>query len=289
MILHIDKVQELLKAFPTFTIQQVPRPKNMRTDALASLGSALDAQFRRSMLVEHLGQPSLEKAEQPNLIQINEDPSWQDPIINYLVNKNLPKDKAEAKKIKQKAVRYYMKNNMLVRRSHLGYLLINCADNNLILLNRHYMLDSPNYLLLRNCPSLLSCPTFSIVFLHYSFASYLLFNCFYIHNIDLLTLSRGFVKIKMLTIFMSEKATWMRTVHAVQEQLPQGSSQHTRPPLKKTCQWQKEEVWSRTPPAQLANHLGSRHTACIFQHLRQGSDHQPTSDVRSATSTIHRT
>ncbi|CAL8116996.1 unnamed protein product [Prunus armeniaca] len=28
MILYLDKVQELLKAFPTFTIQQVPRAEN---------------------------------------------------------------------------------------------------------------------------------------------------------------------------------------------------------------------------------------------------------------------
>ncbi|KAI5327473.1 hypothetical protein L3X38_026869 [Prunus dulcis] len=42
MILYLDKVQELLKVFPTFTIQQVPRAKNTHADALASLGSALD-------------------------------------------------------------------------------------------------------------------------------------------------------------------------------------------------------------------------------------------------------
>ncbi|CAL2254006.1 unnamed protein product [Prunus armeniaca] len=43
MILYLDKVQELLNAFPTFTIQQVPRAENAYADALASLGSALDA------------------------------------------------------------------------------------------------------------------------------------------------------------------------------------------------------------------------------------------------------
>ncbi|KAI5323501.1 hypothetical protein L3X38_032573 [Prunus dulcis] len=36
---HLDKVQMLLKEFPTFTIQQVPRAKNTHADALASLGS----------------------------------------------------------------------------------------------------------------------------------------------------------------------------------------------------------------------------------------------------------
>ncbi|KAI5350634.1 hypothetical protein L3X38_003525 [Prunus dulcis] len=42
MILYLDKVQELLKAFPTFTIQQVPQTEKAHADALASLASALD-------------------------------------------------------------------------------------------------------------------------------------------------------------------------------------------------------------------------------------------------------
>ncbi|CAL8119125.1 unnamed protein product [Prunus armeniaca] len=61
IILYLDKVQKLLKAFPTFTIQQVPRAENAHADALASLGSALDAQFRCSVPVEHLDRPSIEE------------------------------------------------------------------------------------------------------------------------------------------------------------------------------------------------------------------------------------
>ncbi|CAL8167531.1 unnamed protein product [Prunus armeniaca] len=42
MIQYLDKVQELLKVFSTFTIQQVPQAENTHADALASLGSGLD-------------------------------------------------------------------------------------------------------------------------------------------------------------------------------------------------------------------------------------------------------
>ncbi|CAL2271132.1 unnamed protein product [Prunus armeniaca] len=90
MIVYLEKVQELLKAFPTFTIQQVPQAENANADALASLGSALDTQFRRSIPVEHLDRPSIEEIEPIDTIQIEEDPSWQNLIINYLVNGNLP-------------------------------------------------------------------------------------------------------------------------------------------------------------------------------------------------------
>ncbi|KAI5352420.1 hypothetical protein L3X38_005311 [Prunus dulcis] len=76
MILYLDKFQELLKAFPTFTIQQVPR--------------------------------------------IDEDPSWQDPIVDYLMNGNLPTDKFEARKVQQKAARHYMHVNKLIRISYSG-------------------------------------------------------------------------------------------------------------------------------------------------------------------------
>ncbi|KAI5316374.1 hypothetical protein L3X38_036081 [Prunus dulcis] len=120
MIQYLDKVQGLLKEFPTFTIQQVPRAKNTHADALASLGSALDTQFRRSIPVEHLDRPSIEEMEPIDSMQIDEDPSWQDSIIDYLVNGNLPTDKSEVRKVQQKAARYYMQGDKLIRRSYFG-------------------------------------------------------------------------------------------------------------------------------------------------------------------------
>ncbi|CAL9000515.1 unnamed protein product [Prunus brigantina] len=57
-------------------------------------------------------------AKHPRMI--DEDPSWQDPIIDYLVNGNLPTDKSEAKKVQQKAARYYMQGDKLIRISYFG-------------------------------------------------------------------------------------------------------------------------------------------------------------------------
>ncbi|KAI5317798.1 hypothetical protein L3X38_037505 [Prunus dulcis] len=53
-------------------------------------------------------------------MQIDEDPSWQDPIIDYLINENLPTDKSKARMVQQKAARYYMHSNKLIRRSYSG-------------------------------------------------------------------------------------------------------------------------------------------------------------------------
>ncbi|KAI5328165.1 hypothetical protein L3X38_027561 [Prunus dulcis] len=120
MILYVDKVQELLKAFPTFTIQQVPRTENAHADALASLGSALDTHFRRSIPFEPLDRPSIEEIELIDTMQIDDNLSWRDPIIDYLTNGNLPKNKSAARKVQQKAARYYMHGNKLIRRSYSG-------------------------------------------------------------------------------------------------------------------------------------------------------------------------
>ncbi|CAL8989179.1 unnamed protein product [Prunus brigantina] len=76
MVQYLDKVQGLLKEFPTFTIQQVPRAENTHTDALASLRSTLDTQFKRSIRIEHLEWPSIEEIKAINSMQIDEDPSW---------------------------------------------------------------------------------------------------------------------------------------------------------------------------------------------------------------------
>ncbi|CAL8091983.1 unnamed protein product [Prunus armeniaca] len=66
MILYLDKLQELLKVFPTFTIQQVPQAENAHADGLVSLGSVLDTQFRCSIPIEHLDQPSIKEIKSIN-------------------------------------------------------------------------------------------------------------------------------------------------------------------------------------------------------------------------------
>ncbi|CAL2235671.1 unnamed protein product [Prunus armeniaca] len=53
-------------------------------------------------------------------MQIDEDPNWQDPVIDYLASGNLPTDKSEAKKVQYKATRYYMHGSKLIRRSYSG-------------------------------------------------------------------------------------------------------------------------------------------------------------------------
>ncbi|CAL8087407.1 unnamed protein product [Prunus armeniaca] len=75
IILYLDKVQEILKVFPTFIIQQVPHVENAHAEAQENLGLALDTKFRHSIPVEHRDRPNIEEMELIDTMQIDEDPS----------------------------------------------------------------------------------------------------------------------------------------------------------------------------------------------------------------------
>ncbi|XP_076958698.1 uncharacterized protein LOC143634536 [Bidens hawaiensis] len=53
--------------------------------------------------------------------------SWMTPIINYLARGILPQNKAEARKIRHKALNYTIQGDILYRQSYLGPLL-RCVD-----------------------------------------------------------------------------------------------------------------------------------------------------------------
>ena len=95
----------------------MPWADNAHVDTLAALGSALDNQFRRFIPIKYLGKLSIEEESVAEVLQVNTTPSWQDPIIDYLVNETLPGERLEAKKLQIKAAHCYMWNDILIQRS----------------------------------------------------------------------------------------------------------------------------------------------------------------------------
>ena len=69
--------------FQTYTLTQVPRAENAHADVLTSLGSALDYQLKRSILVEYLEKPSIDDEPAIEMAQI---------IIDYIFNGTLIAD-----------------------------------------------------------------------------------------------------------------------------------------------------------------------------------------------------
>ncbi|KAM1489391.1 hypothetical protein TB1_031726 [Malus domestica] len=128
MAQYLGKVRKQLEAFQTCTLIQVLLPDNAHANALASLGSALYHQLKRSIPVEYLDKLSIEEEAATKVSQVSTTPNWQDFIIDYLVNGTLPMERLESRKLQTKATRYYIWNGILVQRSytrpHLCYLAL---------------------------------------------------------------------------------------------------------------------------------------------------------------------
>ena len=75
-------------------VEVVPRSENANTDALAKLASIRDAKLLDVVSVEFLAEPSIK--QQPEVMELDHEPSWMYPIVAYLKNGELLGNKIEA-------------------------------------------------------------------------------------------------------------------------------------------------------------------------------------------------
>ena len=105
MILYLQKVRDLLKKFVQVQVRHVPRAENSRADALAKLATALQEDLSRSTPVEYLVEPSIDLCD-VEVAQVESEPSWMDPIWDYIIDGRLPDDPKEASKIRTRSARF---------------------------------------------------------------------------------------------------------------------------------------------------------------------------------------
>ncbi|XP_021999560.1 uncharacterized protein LOC110896640 [Helianthus annuus] len=117
--------KELLQQFKSYKVVHINRSENKPADALSKLGSTSFQHLAKDVRIEVLKNPSV-LLHQLNVIEIGQ-PSWMTPIIQYLQKGILPENKAEARKIQNKALFYEMNGGILYRKSFLGPLLC-CVD-----------------------------------------------------------------------------------------------------------------------------------------------------------------
>ena len=98
MILYLKKVQELLKKFLRVQVKHVPRAEKSRVDALAKLATTSQEDLGKLIPVEHLPEPSV-SIDNGEVSPVMSEPSWMDPIWDYLVDGTLPSDQKEASKL----------------------------------------------------------------------------------------------------------------------------------------------------------------------------------------------
>ncbi|XP_022004320.1 uncharacterized protein LOC110901857 [Helianthus annuus] len=125
MALYLDQAKELLQQFKPYKVVHINRSENKPADALSKLVSTSFQHLAKDVRIEVLKNPSV-LLRQVNVIEIGQ-PSWMTPIIQYLQEGLLPDNKAEARKIQNKALHYEMNGGILYQRSFLGPLL-RCVD-----------------------------------------------------------------------------------------------------------------------------------------------------------------
>ncbi|KAL5537985.1 hypothetical protein UlMin_045753 [Ulmus minor] len=97
MASYMEKAKELLGQFDTVTITQIPRNENTNADALAHLATGLEDSLLKTVPLEILDEPSIDKHQQVDAI--SDKPTWMDPIMAYLRDGTLPQDKFEARRL----------------------------------------------------------------------------------------------------------------------------------------------------------------------------------------------
>ena len=122
MILYLKKVRELLRKFELVQVRHIPRAENSRADALEKLATASQEDLSRLTLVEHLAEPSIDLYDE-ELAPIMSEPSWMDPIYDYLIDKLLPDDLKEASKLRARSARFTIHKGSLYKRGFFTPIL----------------------------------------------------------------------------------------------------------------------------------------------------------------------
>ena len=105
MILYLKKVRDLLKKFVLVRFRHIPRAENSRADTLAKLATTSQEDLIRLMPIEHLAEPSID-LNGVEVSPVTSEPSWMDPIWDYLIEGLLPNDPEEASKLRTRSARF---------------------------------------------------------------------------------------------------------------------------------------------------------------------------------------
>ena len=114
MILYLKKVRELLRKFVLVQIRHIPRAENSRADALAKLVTTTQEDLNKQTPVEHLAEPSINVYDE-EVSPIMSEPSWMDPIWDYLIDGRLPDDPKEASKLRTRSARFTIHKGSLYK------------------------------------------------------------------------------------------------------------------------------------------------------------------------------
>ena len=107
---YLSTIKQLVKKFKEASFVQLPREENMEADALAkaaSVGEAMDEYNK----VQYMLSIDLSKIQ-----QVEGEENWMTPIVIYLKDGKLLEDKNETRRLRIKAAKYVLINEVLYKR-----------------------------------------------------------------------------------------------------------------------------------------------------------------------------
>ena len=99
----MGELKRLQSDFESFNLTHVSRSGNTHADSLATLATSSAHDLPRIILIEDLCQTSSTERDTVRIHQIRKNPSWTDPIMNFLKDDTFPEGKLEAEKIRRNA------------------------------------------------------------------------------------------------------------------------------------------------------------------------------------------
>ena len=117
-----QKVWELLKKFMLVQVRHIPRVENSRADTLEKLATASQEDLSRLTPTEHLAEPFIYLTD-VKVSPVTSEPSWMDPIWDYLIGGLLPSDPKEATKLRARSARFTVLKGRLYKRGFFAPIL----------------------------------------------------------------------------------------------------------------------------------------------------------------------
>ena len=138
MILYLKKVRALLKEFIRVQVRHVSRIENSRADALAKLATTSREDLDGLVPVEHLPEPSV-NVDDEEVSPVMSEPSWMNPIWDYLVDGTLSSDPKETSKLRTRSARFTIHRGTLYKRGFSTHILkcVEKEDANYVLREVH--------------------------------------------------------------------------------------------------------------------------------------------------------
>ena len=100
-------------------MKEIPRGQNSRANSLAMLATSLESSLLQVVIIEEMDSLSLTRAPLVGVCNLHVESSRMDPIVTFLKQGLLPKNKCEVEKVCRSAPRYWpSKEQKLYKRSY---------------------------------------------------------------------------------------------------------------------------------------------------------------------------